>query len=370
MEKQIEQKKKTELEEHLAKRLSILEKNILNHPAYARRKKDEKNWQTFFTIFGFTALAGIFVFGTFGWWAVALIGTSLSIFIVEAGLYSSLAIGFSAWPLYNIYIGIRDLFAPEKVKIQNKDYNNIKKNLIELKELAAKKKYLSEKINLNLYNALKYFPSGLSAQENTSFVQLDLNEQIRQLVQENKKNPAYSRKQKDKHNWSQIFRYSAMTSFVGLGLYAITFIMMMGAPAAILLGPIFPVLVVIEAIVALLIVGPITVSSALYATYLGMRDLLSSAEIKAENKQYVYLEKTIAELTKLDKQLSQLDALVNSKLQEPTDVSLASIHITNEKENNGNLPKKYAYKVFQKNYPNDPANQARVEPTSTCNKSM
>lgn len=149
-----------------------------------------------------------------------------------------------------------------------------------------------------------------------------------------------------------------MTSCAGLGLYAIIF-MMLGASATILVGPIFPVLVVIEAIVALLIVGPITVSSAFYATYLGVRDLFSSAEIKAENKHYAYLEKMIAELKKLDKQLSQLEILINSKLHESTDANL-SIHNTDEKENNEKIPNKYVYNVFQK--PNSAVNQVSVEP--------
>jgi hypothetical protein len=69
----------------------------------------------------------------------------LALVIVGSGLLSSLAIALSAWPLYNAYIGIRDLFGSEKIKNQNKDYDNLQENLHELKELFFEKRSLSEK---------------------------------------------------------------------------------------------------------------------------------------------------------------------------------------------------------------------------------
>lgn len=351
----------TELEKKLAELVKKLENEIKKLPAYARRKKDEKNWETFFTILAFIALVGIVIFGIGGWMAVAITGALLTLITVESGLFLSIAIGFSAWPIYNFYLWTRDLFSSEKIKSQNKDYDQCRKNLIELKELAAKRNYLATEIDFKLNNAIKCFPSKLFDQVKADFVIDDLKDQIQRLEQEKKNHPAYSRKQNDKENWSKIFRYSGMASCVGLDLYLIAFIVMIGGPSAIALGPIFPALVVIEAIIALIIIGPVLLSSILHAVYLGVRDLFSSAKIKAENEQYVDLEKNIAELKKLDEQLSQLDEKINSKLQESTDANLVSIHNTDEKENNEKLlNKKYIYNVFQKPTP-IAANQASVE---------
>lgn len=231
MEK-IEQQTIAEFKKKLAKKIKQLEDEIKTLPAYARRKKDEKNWETFFTITAFIALAGIYIIGIAGWLVVAVTGTLLSFILVESGLFLSLAIGFNAWPLYNVCLWARDLFSSEKIKSQNKDYDQCLKNLIELKGLAAEKNGLSAEINFKLNNAIKCFRSEFFAQRNIEFTQLDLNKQISRLEQEKKNHPAYSRKQKDKHTWSKIFQYSAATSCAGLGLYAVAFIMMMGAPPA------------------------------------------------------------------------------------------------------------------------------------------
>lgn len=313
--KQIEQKKITDIKSNIAKKIKLLRKTLETHPAYPRRKKDEANWETFFTISVFIALAGIIIFGTGGWLAVAASGTLLSLIIVESGLFSSLAMGFSAWPVYNTYLWMRDLFSSEKIKNQNKDYDRCHKNLLELKELAAEKNYLSAKINIQLNNATQCLISIVSGQEKTDFLQLGLTKQIEKLEKEKRILPAYSRKQKDKHTRSKIFQYSVMTSCAGLGLYAIVFIIMAGIPAPILLGPILPFLILHLSITLLVSFGPVTFGSLLYGAYVYTRDLFSSAEIKAENKQYAQLTKTIRELKKLDKQDSQLDTTINSKIE-------------------------------------------------------
>ncbi|WP_342146198.1 hypothetical protein [Rickettsiella endosymbiont of Aleochara curtula] len=333
--KQFEQKKTTAIKSNIAKKIKLLGKKLKTHPAHARRKKDKENWETFFTVSVFIALAGTMIFGIGGWLAVAASGTLLSLIIVESGLFSSLAMGFSAWPVYNTYLWMRDLFSSEKIKSQNKDYDRCHKNLLELKELVAEKNYLITKINAHLKNAIQCLPPNLSSQEETDFLQRDFSSQVSYLEQKKKKLPAYSRRQKDKENWAKIFTYSFMASCAGMGLYAVALIMMMGGPPAILLGPIFPGLLIVEGIFALIILIPVIIGSVLHAAYLGMRDLFSSVEIKAENKQYAQLKKTIAELKKLDKQQSQLDASINSKLLGLEDVS--STHTMSEKEMTDNL---------------------------------
>ncbi len=310
--KQFEQKKTTAIKSNIAKKIKLLGKKLKTHPAHARRKKDKENWETFFTVSVFIALAGTMIFGIGGWLAVAASGTLLSLIIVESGLFSSLAMGFSAWSVYNTYLWMRDLFSSEKIKSQNKDYDRCHKNLLELQELAAEKNDLITKINAHLKNAIQCL---LSSQEETDFLQRDFSSQVRYLEQKKKKLPAYSRRQKDKENWAKIFTYSFMASCAGMGLYAVALIMMMGGPPAILLGPIFPALLIVEGIFALIILSPVIIGSVLYAAYLGMRDLFSPVKIKAENKQYAQFKKTIAELKKLDKQDSQLDTTINSKIE-------------------------------------------------------
>lgn len=369
--KQFKQQKITVLEDKLTKKIQHLEDEIKKLPAYARRKKDEKNWKNFFTFFAFSALVGIVIFGTGGWLAVAVSGTLLTLIIVEAGLLSSLAIGFSAWPIYNAYLWIRDLFSSEKIKNQNKDYHQCRKSLIELKRLAAEKSDLMAKINAHLKNAIQYFPSKIS-QEKVHFAQLDLKDQIQQLEQQKKKFPAHIRKQKDKHIWNKIFQYSAMTSCASLALYAA--IMAGVTTSSILLGPVFPALVIIEATIGLLIVGPVTVCSVLYTSYFGIRNFFSSAEIKNENKQYARLEKTINTLKKLDEQQSQSDENVKSKLEcvECIDGNSARTTHTQEIiENHSEIPKnainKYVYRLLQK--PAVPGNQATVAANLSSTKS-
>ncbi len=368
----IKQQKISELQKNLTKKIKQLKDEIKVLPAYPRRKKDEKNWETFFVTFAFISLTGIMIFGT-GWLAVAASGTLLTLIIVEAGLFSSLAIGFSAWPMYNTYLWIRDLFSSEKIKSQNKAFDQCHKNLLELNALAAEKNYLSAKINFKLNNAIKCFPSKLFAQENADFAQLGLTDQIQRLEQQKKNHPAYSRRQKDKENWVKIFRYSAAISCAGVG-FPLAFFMMPGL-WPLISGPLFPVLVVTGPIIVLLIVGPVTVSSLLHASYLLVRDLLSSAEIKIENKQYAQLEKAITELKKLDKQQSQLEEKIESKLQVGVDNNFVTAKDTNDlrlatnsaknsgiySEYNNNYFNKYG-PMFSENFPL--AHQA--EPISEC----
>ncbi|MGC1854566.1 MAG: hypothetical protein WA659_04250, partial [Candidatus Aquirickettsiella sp.] len=213
--KQFEQQKKTVLEKKLDEKIQRLEEEIKKLPAYTRRKKDEEHWESFFTFLVFSALVGILMFGVGGWMAVALSGTLLTLIIVESGLFSSFVIGFSAWPIYNAYLWIRDLFSSEKIKAQNKDYDHFHNNLQRLKKLAAEKNDLSSKINLQLNKALQCLPSEFIAQEKVGFMQLSLKEQIQQLEQQEKKHPAYSRNQKIKANWGNLSLFSMLSMFFG-----------------------------------------------------------------------------------------------------------------------------------------------------------
>lgn len=367
--KQYKQQKITKLQKNLADKIRQLKDEIKNLPAYVRRKKDKKNWETFFTIFAFAALIGIVICGTAGWLAVAVSGTLLALIIVESGLFLSLAIGFSAWPVYNIYLWTRDLFSSEKIKSQNKHYDQCQKNLLELKELAAEKNYLSKKINLKLNNAIQCFSSKIFAQESGDFVQLDLRDQIQRLEKEKKNYSTYSRKQKDKKNWGKVMQYSGMFSVIAVTIFFIGFVMLAAAPVTILSGPVFPVLLVTESILALLIVGPMAVSSFLHVCYLFARNLFSFVPTKVENKEYAQLEKTIAELKKLDKQNSQLDEEIESKLQVGVDNNFVTAKDNNDfeletnyaknsgiySENNNNYFNKYGV-MFSENFPS--VNQA------------
>lgn len=371
--KKLAQQSITELKKKLAKKIKQLEDEIKTLPAYDRRKKDEKNWKTFSAIIALTALAGIYIFGIAGWLAAAATGTLLTLIIVESGLFLSIAIHLNAWPLYNIYLWTRDLFSSEKIKSQNKDYDQCHNTLIELKKLATKKNDLSTEISFKLNKAIKCFQSEFFSQRSIEFTSRDLNDQIYQLEQEKKKHPAHSRKQQAKHHWSNIFRYSAMVSVMGVEIYFFGVILM---STTLLWGPIVPVLMIMEAVLALLIIGPIMVSSLLHGTYLWMRDLFSAAEIKAENKQYAQLEKTIAELKILDKQQSKLDKLdekITRKLHELGGVNLVQ---TTEEQEKAEKPFEFpeekksecvAYKLFHK--PSDPANQGQLfsEQQSSCN---
>lgn len=327
--KQYKQQKITKLQKNLADKIRQLKDEIKNLPAYVRRKKDKKNWETFFTIFAFAALIGIVICGTAGWLAVAVSGTLLALIIVESGLFLSLAIGFSAWPVYNIYLWTRDLFSSEKIKSQNKHYDQCQKNLIELKELAAEKQFFATIINCKLNNALQYCRSELS-QGNAEFIQLSLKDKIKRLEKEMQNLPAYSRKQKDKENWNKIFQYSAMASCAGIGLYVLITLFFMATPPAILLGPSFLALLMIETIIALIVVGPAALGSFVHAMYLGVRDLFSSAEIREQNKHYAQFEKIITELKQWDEKLNQLDKKIESKLQACVDNNFVAVKDTNE----------------------------------------
>lgn len=106
------------------------------------------------------------------------------------------------------------------------------------------------------------------------------------------------------------------------------------------------------------------VSSLLHGAYLGMRDLVSSAEVKAENKQYAQLEKTIAALKILEKQQSKLVKKITSKLHQLGGGS--STQTTDEKEITESLSEgaenkkdEYVYKLFQE--PAASANQLIVD---------
>lgn len=147
---QLNQQKLTEFEKKLAKKISLLNKKIKKLPAYSRRKKDEENWQDFFTFFLFIALAGIVIIGTGGWLAVAASGTLLSLIIVESGLFLSIAIVFSAWPLFNAYLWIRDLFCSAEIKVENKQYAQLKKVIADLKNLDEQVSHLDQMINCKL----------------------------------------------------------------------------------------------------------------------------------------------------------------------------------------------------------------------------
>ncbi|WP_395497045.1 hypothetical protein [Rickettsiella endosymbiont of Litargus connexus] len=329
------QQKKTTLEKNLAKQIKTLEYEVNTLPAASRRKKDKKNSETFFIVFAITALIGVIIFGLGGWLTVALLGTVLSVIIVESVLLLSAATRFFALPLYNPYLWTRDLFSAKKIKIQNKEYDQCCKNLIELKELAAEKNYLSTKINFKLNNLIKCFPFKLFVQGNADFMQLGLKDQLQRLEQQKKNHPTYSRKQKAEQSWNKIFQYSAITSCVGISLYAFAFIMLLMASTPISLGPLLPFFVTSTSMVAMLIAGPVTLSKLLHGAYFWMRDLFSSAEIKAENKQYAQLEKTINELKKLEQRQSQLNVKINNKLKEFSDTLTPTI---DEKGMTENLP--------------------------------
>lgn len=261
-------------------------------------------------------MISIYIFYVAAVVAAAIPLTFLISGILALGMILSIFIAFLPRPLFNTYVWIRDLFCSDKIKNQNKHYDHFHKILLELNQLAAEKNDLSKEISIKLNNAIKCFSPKLFAQGNLDFEQLSLNDQIQVLEQEKQNHPAHSRKQKNKETWNKIFRYSAKISFVGLALYGLILVLfLMGPTTVMVLAPI-SVLFTLENIFALIMVGPIALNSFVYATYLGMRDLFSSAEIKAENKQYAQLEKTISGLKKLGEKANQLDEKINSKFKE------------------------------------------------------
>lgn len=307
-------RKLTELEIKLIKKIKQLEYKMLTLPAYTRKEKNNKNKARFHKLAILAAVIGIIIFAT-GWLAVALIGTALTIIIVECGLFSSVSLPFIARPLYNAYLGVRNLFNSEKIKSQNRAYEQCQQSLSVLKKLATKKESLSVKINSKLDIAIASFLCTLSFQEKATFSQLSLKNQIRRLKQEMKRHPTHLRKQKDKQVEDKIFYYSAMISSMGTALSIMALFMMKLASSALLLGPIFPVLVVIAAMLVLIVLGPIVINRLGYAVYLEMRDRFSTVNVKTENKHYSQLKKAIAELEKLNGQLTQLDKKINSQLE-------------------------------------------------------
>lgn len=300
----LKQQKKTDtLGKKLANKIKRLEHEINELPAYPRRKKDKKIREIFRIVLIITALMGILTFGA-GCFAVTPLGTILSPIILGAGLFLSLAIGLSADLLHRAYVGIRDLFAPEKIKIQNKDYDNGKKSLIELQALLLIKGDLSKKIKKKI-----------SLVKDLLIPKQDVNTTIKALETIQKNHPTRTRKQKDKENWAKLFRYSHIAALVGIGIYFIGFIMLGSLlSASLFLGLVIPPLFVLFAISISILTAPLIINSVVYAAYLGLRNLFN-AEIRSENKQYHKLGKIIHELEKLSEKQDELDSLIKCKLE-------------------------------------------------------
>lgn len=307
-------KNSSELERKLFNKIKQLKYEIITQPAYPRKKNDVENRKIFDAIFIIAGLAGIIIFGA-AWFAVALLGTVLSIFIVETGLLLSLSMCLGGGFFHRIYIGVRDLFSSEKIKNQNKDYDNLKKDLTYLEELFLEKTFLSKEINTQLGYVIQLT---FVIQKNTDFLRISLKEQIEQLEQKKKNHPACVRKMKDKANWQKLFRLSNLISFMSVNIYFIGFIFI-GAPltSTLLISSIVPVILVAESILILILIMPIVINSLVYAVYLFIRDTLSAHEIKTENKEYDQLEKIIDKLKALSKQQVTLDRFIEGKLQEP-----------------------------------------------------
>lgn len=347
----IDKRKTTILEKKLAKTIEQLNNEIKKLPAHARRRNDEKNRRFFFIVLTVISLIGIASFGILGWLSVAMLPALSTLIITESGLFASFAIGLSARPLYNTYLWIRDLFSAEKIKIQNKDYDQCWQTLIELRTLALEKNDLSETIKRTLNEATtKYFPFVISDQGSASFKQLSLHEQIQRLQQEKERHPAYIRKKSDQPIFDKSLLCAIAISFVGLGLYTIAFAMLGAAPALMVLGPLLPFFLAHTLMVVLLAAGPITITSLLCTAYFSLRDLFSSAEIKAENKHCAQLEKTIDELKELAYKKIRLDEKINSKLKRderclapPTGEQGNTEKLAESTEN-----KIYVYKLFKK----------------------
>ncbi|MEN9917246.1 MAG: hypothetical protein RLY40_1178 [Pseudomonadota bacterium] len=185
-----------ELKKSLIKKIQLLQASIKQLPAYPRKKKDEENRQSFSTAFLLAAFLGIVIFSS-GWLLVAASLTILSVAIVESGLYLSIALGFIGKPLFSSYLWLRDVLSSEKIKNQNKDFDQMDNQLRELEKLAAKVSFLMTRIDYQLNDVCQWLPSKLVVNENTEFKQLSLKEQIIQLEQIRRKLPAYARRKKD-----------------------------------------------------------------------------------------------------------------------------------------------------------------------------
>ena len=307
-----------ELEKKLAKKITLIKKQIQTLPAYSRKKLDQKDRESFASVCLFAALIGITIFGS-GWLVLAVSGTMLSLVVVNSGLFFSLLLGSNGRTFYDIYLGLRDLFSSEKIKNQNRDFDQTQHQLLELEKLAAKKSVLTRNINYQLSKALQSLPNKFIDEENTQFLQLSLKEQILQLIEKFGEHPAFKRREKDQQVSDTINEY---WKYYMLGIMFACMILILFelvCPVSILLL-IPPTMALLFIPIGLVIAfGPITLSNIVRETYLLIRDLFSSTVIKAENKQLSQLEKAIDELIDLESQQKQIAEVISSKL-EPANV--------------------------------------------------
>lgn len=324
----LKSKKKTELEKRLAEKIRLLKQTIKRLPAYPRRKKDEKNRQDFSAIFLFLTLMGIMFFGS-GWLVVALSGTVLSLVIVELGLFLSIALGFSGDALYNAFLWLRDVFASQKVKNQNKDFDQMDNQLRKLERLDAIKSFLMARINYQLNYVLQWLPSKFFVEESTEFEQLPLKEQIQRLKQTKQKLPAYARRKKDRQVSNEINEYWKNYLLGLVFLEAILIFIVLFYPPIILLIPPTMMLLLIPIAIAIAF-GPIIASNIGRMSYLLIRDLFSSTAIKDENKQLTQLEKVLDKLVDLENQLTQATKKILDKLK-PVNVSMQTNEMPDRK---------------------------------------
>ena len=325
----LESKKITELEKRLTEKIRLLKQSVKSHPAYSRRKKDEKNRQDFSAIFLFLTLLGIMFFGS-GWLVVALSGTVLSLVIVELGLFLSIGLGFSGNALYNTFLWLRDVFASQKIKNQNKDFDQMDNQLRELERLAAKKSFFKARINYQLNYILQWLPAKFFAKESAEFEQLPLKEQIQRLEQTRRELPAYARRKKDQQVSDKIKQYWEYYLLGLVFLSAIIIFFELFCPPIILLIPPIMVLLLIPIAIAIAF-GPFIASHIGRMSYLLIRDVFSSAAIKAENKQLTQLERVLDILINLENQLEKIAKKILDKL-EPVDVFMQSTEVNKIKE--------------------------------------
>lgn len=362
-------KKIIELEERLAKKIKRLADEINQHPAARRKKQDEINREDFSTVFLLAGLMGIIIFGA-GWLVVALSGTLLSLIIVETGLFSSMAIGFNGKPLYNAYLWIRDLLSTEKIKNQNKDFDQIYKQLLELEALAAKKSVLIARINYQLNKALQWLPSKLFSEAKNELEQLPLKEQIQKLEQKRQTLPAYRRREKDRRVSNEINEHWKFYLLGAVFGNVILILVLLVYPPLVLLAPSTMALLFIPIAIALAF-GPIIVSNIMRMTYLWMRDVFSSPEIKAENEQLTQIEKTIDKLFDLEKQLQHLAKTIFNQLESMDNLSQSDV----APEKAQSMAKGLKIDNFEKNvkygplFQQVPANQA-VDSSLSANPSL
>lgn len=325
----LKSKKITELEKRLAEKIRLLKERVKSLPAYSRRKEDEKNRQDFSTVFLFLTLMGIMFFGS-GWLVVALSGTILSLVIVELGLFLSIGLGFSGDALYNTFLWLRDVFASQKIKNQNKDFDQMDSQLRELERLARKKSFFKARINYQLNYVLQWLPDKFFAKESVEFEQLPLKVQIQRLEQTRRELPAYARRKKDQQVSDKI---KQCWEYYLLGLVFLSVIIIffeLFCPPIILLIPPIAVLLLIPIGIAVAF-GPLIASHIGRMSYLLIRDVFSSTAIKTENKQLTQLERVLDILVALENQLEQTVKKIIDKL-ESVDVSMQSTEMIKVKE--------------------------------------